>query len=290
MARYRLRFLLQEFDLPPGETLIGRSPECQITIEDPLVSRQHARVRLVGDDATFEDLGSRNGSRVNGTPVRGPVKLGDGDRLRIGTQELVFCKVATVPLAAGKPTGFLRHCASCHLPYPEEMVACPNCGSTERADEETLSGLLGDSRQNWTLQLLVEVMQKALALDRLSDAERVLRRAMANVDERLGAGHALDDQQMDDLALSVLDIAHRTAAAAWPSWLFRAYARAALLPGGPVVGRLHDLSPELLRASAAAFDELLAAARARKTLSGVELEVVRRLETLRNGLGGGMAG
>ena len=51
MARYRLRFLLQEFDLPRGTTLIGRSSECQVTIEDPLVSRQHARILIDGDEA-----------------------------------------------------------------------------------------------------------------------------------------------------------------------------------------------------------------------------------------------
>ena len=66
MARYRLRFLLQEFDLPRGATLIGRSSDCHVTIEDPLVSRQHARIVIDGDDATLQDLGSRNGVKLNG--------------------------------------------------------------------------------------------------------------------------------------------------------------------------------------------------------------------------------
>ena len=91
-TRYRLRFLLQEFDLPKGETLIGRSAECHVTIEDPLVSRQHARIMLEGDAVTFEDLGSRNGGRINGLPVKRPVQLRDGGRIRIRTQELVFCR------------------------------------------------------------------------------------------------------------------------------------------------------------------------------------------------------
>ena len=58
MARYRLRFLLQEFDLPRGATILGRSSDCHVTIEDPLVSRQHARIMVRGEEATLEDLGS----------------------------------------------------------------------------------------------------------------------------------------------------------------------------------------------------------------------------------------
>jgi pSer/pThr/pTyr-binding forkhead associated (FHA) protein len=66
LARYRLRFVLQEFDLPRGATIIGRSLECHLTIDDPLVSRQHARITVGDDGAQIEDVGSRNGVRVNG--------------------------------------------------------------------------------------------------------------------------------------------------------------------------------------------------------------------------------
>ena len=116
MARYRLRFLLQEFDLSKGTTLIGRSADCHVTIEDPLVSRQHARILIDGDDAMLEDLGSRNGVKLNGVAIKGTHPLKDGDRLRIGTQELVFCRVEQAAQASAKTTGFLRHCVTCRLP------------------------------------------------------------------------------------------------------------------------------------------------------------------------------
>src|SRR5580693_10224660 len=93
MTRYRLRFHLQEVDLHQGVTYIGRSEECGVTIEDPLVSRRHARIIYEGDDVTIEDLGSRNGVRVNGRPLQGSVSLTDGDRVRIGTQDFVFCRI-----------------------------------------------------------------------------------------------------------------------------------------------------------------------------------------------------
>src|SRR5580693_6435434 len=93
LARYRLRFLLQEIDLHRGVTFIGRSPDCQVTIEDPLVSRQHARIVIDDMGARVEDLKSRNGVKVNGQAIKGETAIKDGDRLRIGTQELVFCEI-----------------------------------------------------------------------------------------------------------------------------------------------------------------------------------------------------
>jgi len=81
-ARFRLRFQLQEIDLPQGDTVIGRSATCQVTIEDPLVSREHARIRIVGERATIEDLGSRNGVQVGGTSLQSLHVLRDGERVR----------------------------------------------------------------------------------------------------------------------------------------------------------------------------------------------------------------
>ncbi len=74
--RFRLRFELQEFELYPGDTIIGRSDDCQITISDPLISRRHARIRVIGEQALLEDLGSRNGCRVSDQGLRSAGQLG----------------------------------------------------------------------------------------------------------------------------------------------------------------------------------------------------------------------
>lgn len=76
------------FPLPPGETLVGRTPQTAIMLPDEEVSRLHARL-LVADDAmstppTVEDLGSTNGTLVNGIATRGQVALQNGDRLTLG--------------------------------------------------------------------------------------------------------------------------------------------------------------------------------------------------------------
>ena len=88
MNRFRLRFLLQEIDLPQGDTLIGRSANCQVTLDDPLVSREHARIRIAGASATLEDLGSRNGTTVGGVKITGAVPVESGTVIRIGRTTL----------------------------------------------------------------------------------------------------------------------------------------------------------------------------------------------------------
>src|SRR5271166_1147640 len=201
VLRYRLRFLLQEFDLPRGITVIGRSLDCNLTIEDPLVSRQHASIVVDDDGGTVEDMGSRNGVRVNGLQVRGATPLRDGDRVRIGTQDFVFCRVDPLGKAHSKTTGVLRLCAKCRLPYPRELVSCPNCEATEQTDEETLSGSFGSENQTaWSVQLLVEALERALTLGRLTDAERIVRRATAQVDELIAAGGAIDAKALSALS------------------------------------------------------------------------------------------
>ncbi len=68
---------------------LGRLPECEVTLDDPSVSRRHARITSSGTRWSIEDLGSTNGLKVNGDRV-GSAVLADGDRLELGTVELTF--------------------------------------------------------------------------------------------------------------------------------------------------------------------------------------------------------
>ena len=72
-----------------GVTL-GRSRQCEIVVEDPNVSRRHAELRPRGGSWVFTDLGSTNGSRVNGRPVDGPVVVKPGDEIELGTAVMRF--------------------------------------------------------------------------------------------------------------------------------------------------------------------------------------------------------
>jgi len=77
--------------VPLGETpvVIGRAPECNIQLHDSNVSRRHAEVRPHGTGYSVVDLGSTNGTRVNGLRVAEQV-LTDGDEILIGNTKMVF--------------------------------------------------------------------------------------------------------------------------------------------------------------------------------------------------------
>jgi hypothetical protein len=74
---------------PAGATL-GRSRQCDVTVDDPNVSRTHAEVRPRGGSWVLSDLGSTNGSRLNGHRVEGSEVLKPGDEIELGTTVLQF--------------------------------------------------------------------------------------------------------------------------------------------------------------------------------------------------------
>lgn len=67
-----------------GPIVIGRSPSCDIVVDEPFVSANHARLTLQGPALVLEDLGSTNGTMVNGRSIAEPVTLRDGDDVQIG--------------------------------------------------------------------------------------------------------------------------------------------------------------------------------------------------------------
>ncbi len=77
-------------ELREGEYLIGRHPDCHIVVSVGAASRQHAKVVCTGDRVTVEDLGSRNGTHVNGKLLSREHVLSEGDQLRICEVEYRF--------------------------------------------------------------------------------------------------------------------------------------------------------------------------------------------------------
>lgn len=73
-----------------GENFVGRDPACSVWIDKATVSRQHARIMVRDHDATLEDLGSKNGTRVGDESVEAPRELRDGDIIRFGEVETIF--------------------------------------------------------------------------------------------------------------------------------------------------------------------------------------------------------
>jgi hypothetical protein len=88
--------------LDQDKVTLGRLPECELAIADAGVSRRHAEVKRVPDGTwVVADLGSTNGTKVNGTRISGPRELKDGDEVTVGSTTIVFSQEGPVPAASG---------------------------------------------------------------------------------------------------------------------------------------------------------------------------------------------
>jgi FHA domain len=269
---------LQEFDLPPGEVVIGRSPDCHITIEDPLISRQHAKIVVSDRSCTFIDLQSRNGSRLNGRPAREPVELHDTDRIRIGAQELVFFEMSTEKRST-RATGAMRLCSHCGSPFAEGTEVCPHCGATVGKDEDTMSGVVVEPRRTWVLDLVGEVLERAIAAGKTQEASRMLHRAADEFSERARNGGAVDAKalaQISDHALRLAAIDHDLQ---WVQWVVDSHQTLKLVPSAALVPAFSAAANEAVaRGVIVAF---AASLRSRESeLTSAETAIVASLENL----------
>jgi len=87
------------FVLSEGENIIGRDPASSVWLDDPDVSRRHARIRIDSAQgcALLDDLNSTNGTSLGRSRVKAETRLTDGDIIRVGPVELKFRDASNEP-------------------------------------------------------------------------------------------------------------------------------------------------------------------------------------------------
>lgn len=95
----------QRWTIDADEFVIGRGAECNIVLPERQVSREHVRITRDASGYTLHDLGSKNGTHLNGKQIQGSVPLKDGDELSIALAvKMVFVGTdATIPLTFDPP-------------------------------------------------------------------------------------------------------------------------------------------------------------------------------------------
>lgn len=115
--------------LPEGEHVIGRSRESDVVVRDATVSRAHALVAVAAGRVTLQDLGSSNGTMVNGERVQGETALSAGDQLRLGRVRMTLVAGAAEPFGGpGSLDATAATCSACGAPVPPDAAQCPACG------------------------------------------------------------------------------------------------------------------------------------------------------------------
>jgi len=255
--RFRLRYMQHDLELAEGEFVVGRNASCQLSLDDPLVSRRHARL-LVGPTAvTIEDLQSRNGVLVNGQRISERLSLEVGDRVLIGTQELTLLAVAesnevkarakvTMPkMPTAAPTEVPAPPAPAPL-SPPTPIEVSNVGLPPSRDSRVPEPIVEPDyetsmvRRADAFNLLAGVAEKALAMGRVLEAERLLASPLTDVIEASRAGKRITPSLVDQAARFSAKLATATGKGAWADYVIELYAAQQRPAPAPVIDELYN--------------------------------------------------
>ena len=214
--RFRLRYQQHNVELNEGTYAVGRSAQCQISLDDPLVSRQHAIFEVTANGVTVQDLGSRNGVLVNGHRIEGKVQLAVGDRILIGGQELTLA-TANDPTSGGMGVGKMT-LPKMRVNTPSSGISVPGFPQVESDPEPSMV------RRADQFKLLSGVAEKALAMGKAGEAERLLASALADVIESSRAGRPLPPTLVDQAAKFSAKLATATGKGGWADYVIELYA------------------------------------------------------------------
>lgn len=230
--RFRLRYMNHDLELNEGEFVVGRNASCQLSLDDPLVSRRHATFTVMAEAVTVEDLGSRNGVSVNGERIAGRVMLRIGDRIQIGSQEMVLVAGASEAVRAAT-----RNPLKMTLPkIPSEgpaMSTKPPSPSDPDADASMV-------RRADAFNLLGSVAEKALAMGKHAEAERILASPLADVIEASRAGKRITPSLLDQAARFSARLATATGKGAWADYVIELYQSQGRIVPAPVIDELYN--------------------------------------------------
>ncbi len=269
---FRLKLRATELDLPQGELAIGRGTECFLRIDDELVSRRHARLIVGPNNVIFEDLGSRNGSKVNGNAVHGSMELKVGDLVEIGLQTFRLLDGGRGVRSPTQTIPPVRECRACKSVMPMSSNICPSCGANQVMEIED------DTRSVSSFELLLGVGDKMLALGRTEDAERMLGPRLRDLSARAKKGEAFSSQDLRAAFVRGMRLAASTRRAEWFAWIFE-LARAAHYPLTEAL--LDELHAHMLSAKPTAAASALQSYLDQQTGTDPQTAVLRkRLEAL----------
>jgi hypothetical protein len=242
-----------------GAFSIGRSSKCTLSISDELVSRKHAVFHVGTEAVHLDDLGSRNGVVVNGTPVEEQCRLTHMDRIYIGREELVLIDAAKA--TDGIETAPHVLCDFCGAVNGAAKRHCGDCGRrlASKADatlkERSLPASMSENpkdaevtRTGATRDVIGGIAAKAITMGRFEEAERMLIPYMDALLERAVRQQPLSKCEEEDAGEifstaigNALELAQGLRDPKWIDWVFRMHIATDRLMDAPTIEKLHEL-------------------------------------------------
>lgn len=203
-ARFVLRSSDRDWELYPGDTLVGRGESCDVVLEDSSVSRRHAVLHVDDDGVRVEDLGSSNGTFVNGVRVSGRATLDAGDRLMIGSYQLGF---------AEKGQSRRRE---------KRTQPMPNRSRSEPAEQRSTSDMPGGTTGSHSMHgMLVQAADRAFAAGDVDSAAFAVTNLFVSVRASLVRKTQLEGELLAALERQTLKLLELTRQPHWLDQLLR---------------------------------------------------------------------
>ncbi len=158
------------FEVKVPQFVIGRSSGCQLRPQSDAISRQHCVILVSDEGATIRDLGSRNGTIVNGTAIAGETRLATDDQLRVGPLHLLVTVTDDAGVAV-KPTDPAAEVKVKRVDPQPEQAAPKAAGPVKPSDSGIISDwLLADDDAERESTGLSQVATRQFKLD---ETERI---------------------------------------------------------------------------------------------------------------------
>jgi pSer/pThr/pTyr-binding forkhead associated (FHA) protein len=233
----------KEWELETGSLSIGRDSDATVVIEDPLISRLHARLIVRPDGyVILEDLHSSNGVFINGCKIARPlVPLHEGDRLLVGTTE-----IGVFSLRASATVCFERRTEKHSLPIDATMPspALPDSTSGEKGAgrrRATVTTRRSDTT-DMVAQFAVQLMESGNPLE----AVRALSDHLQNLLKGASAGLTVPDRILECATRSALQLFDWTRRSHWVDYVFELHVACQQIPSD---ASLQALEPVCKRAT-----------------------------------------
>ncbi len=236
-----------EFEHERGGLVLGRGQVAHVVIDDPLISRHHARLVVQPDESVIvEDLHSTNGVFVNGVRLARPsCRLSEGDRLLLGTTEVsVFSSRASatvpvehvrIPLRTGQALGEGFESA----PSGSHAVAVLGASSAKTSRPGAKAGGLSPTTdRSSAVELVGQLAQRLMQSGRAVEAIRVLSDHLNNVLLGVSAGLAVSEPILEHASLHALELSVWTSRGAWVDYVFQLHLSCQRVPSDRSLDRL----------------------------------------------------
>lgn len=242
-----------DLELGSGSLLIGRLPECDVLLQDGLVSRMHARISVQHDSVVVEDLHSTNGVYVNGLRVGHSTVLREGDRVLIGTTEismfesrdssLMRIRQARRVSSSPSPSPAQRSSAASNAVTQANAVARAVAATPLRAPgrpEQVPSTARADA-----LKMIGGLADRLAATGNLEEAAQVLSGHLRRILKGANAGLPVPPEVAGSASHHALTLAGWTKQPLWADYVVELHLSARLVMSAATLAAFDDVTSKL---------------------------------------------